>query len=220
MKKILLINLILFQSLIFSQESLSGKYCHSFDDNYSCVNFLENRRFEYNSGGDLGDSYIGAGKYQLVNKELILIFDKAEKVYQSIIEIKSIQTKSNDSIKLNFHFFDSNKIELPFTYVGKDSLSTFSADKFGNLEIIEPKNTSENTYKIWFIGYETLSINLKMDSDKEIIIFLSQWTPKIISSEIIKYELIEIRDSYFKTSESHPYHPYEKNGLIYKKVIK
>ena len=71
---ILLINFILIQTLIFSQESLYGKYCHSFDDVYSCINFLENQRFEYNSGGDLGDSYIGTGKYKLVNNELVLIF--------------------------------------------------------------------------------------------------------------------------------------------------
>ena len=101
MKKILLINFILIQTLIFSQESLYGKYCHSFDDVYSCINFLENQRFEYNSGGDLGDSYIGAGKYQLVNKELILIFDKAEKAaeIENLNDERGRLNKENDDLK-------------------------------------------------------------------------------------------------------------------------
>jgi hypothetical protein len=217
MKKILLIILLFISAVSFSQNELSGKFCHSFNDGFSgvCINFKNNNRFEYEVGGCLGVENFGKGKYQLKDNLLNLIFDKDSAQFQSNIKIETLEFRDRkDSIDLIFHIVEKANPEEPLPAMIFQESDSYEFEKGrqtnneGRLTITKPLNQKSEKYRVLFLGLERFEFTLENDHTKKVTIELAPEAPQIISDKVLTLPLRKITPDLFIT----------ENGEEYKKV--
>lgn len=202
--RIIVINLLLFIStLTFSQEKLLGNYCSIpiGESGVICIDFKENNRFYYQVSDCLGITHIGNGKFKLKDENLNLIFDKAEQSLKSKIKITESQSKSKEKINLKFLIVDENEFEIPANIIRTSHTEHFLFDEFKKAYIVD-KNSPKTKYKIEFIGYETIEIEIDHKSDKLIHIKLFPVQTKIISDKEINLEWIKLNEDEFKSGQN------------------
>jgi hypothetical protein len=215
MRNYYLVILVLFLSSCGTNK-LKGIYCQSFNggDDSTCLTFKEDNKFAYRTSGDLGTYITGKGQYILRNKTLKLIFDKDSVIQKSEVNIEDWSFRDDeetDSIDLIFKVSDGHNKELPLYARISEESSDFAYSKEnyvnrnGALTITKPKSLKTEVYKIEFIGYEILEIELKHDSTKEITATLYPAQPHLISGTTHSYILKDIKKDSFLTSEDYLY---------------
>jgi hypothetical protein len=199
MKTILQTIILLISIVTFSQEKLIGKYCLTIGEgDATCIDFKENNRFEYEVSGCLGVSAIGSGKFELKNEKLNLIFDKAEQVSKSKIKITDSKGESEKEVKLQFKVKDENGIDIPANIIRTSDRKHFFYDELNKVFIVD-KNSPKANYRIEFIGYETLELDINNSSDKIIEIDLFPAQAKVISDKEISWKWEKVNENEFKT---------------------
>ncbi|SOS52758.1 conserved hypothetical protein [Tenacibaculum dicentrarchi] len=200
MKIILQTIMLLITITTFSQEKLIGKYCSIpiGESDVTCIDFKENNRFDYFVSGCLGVSAIGSGKFELKDEKLNLVFDKAEQVSKSEIKITESKAKSEKEIKVKFKVKDENGIEIPANVIRTSDRKHFFFDELNKVFLVD-KNSPKANYKIEFIGYETLELEIDNSYDKIIEIDLFPAQAKVISDKEISWKWEKVNDNEFKT---------------------
>ena len=202
MKQILQTILFLISLVIFSQEKMNGEYCLTFGEgDATCIDFKENNRFDYVVSGCLGISAIGSGNFELKNENLKLIFDKAEQNSKSIIQIAETETQSEKEINLEFEIKDENGIELPANVIRTSDRKHFFFDELNKIFIVD-KNSPKAKYRVEFIGYEPLELEIDHITDKVINIILFPAQAKVISDKEIIMKWKKINDNEFRTGSN------------------
>ena len=199
--KITIQAIILIISLVsFSQETLKGEYCSIplGESDVTCIKFKKDNLFEYKIVGCLGVSAIGSGKFELKGVDLNLIFDNKEPLFRSKIKITEYESKSEKEIKLQFKIHDENGFYIPANIIRLKDQKQFIFDEFNNVFTVD-KNSTKGTYRIEFIGYETVEIEIENNNDKIIEIHLYPSEAKVISETkmIMKWE--RINENEYKT---------------------
>jgi len=202
MKTILQTIILLISLVTFSQEKMNGEYCLTFGEgDATCIDFKENNRFDYVVSGCLGISAIGSGNFELKDENLKLIFDKAEQNSKSIIKIAETETQSEKEINLVFEIKDENGIELPVNVIRTSDRKHFFFDELNKIFIVD-KNSPKAKYRVEFIGYESLELEIDHKTDKVINIILFPTQAKVISDKEIIMKWKKINDNEFRTGSN------------------
>ena len=213
MKPILQTIILLISLVTFSQEQMTGEYCLTFGEgDATCIDFRENNRFDYVVSGCLGISAIGSGSFELNDENLKLIFDKAEQNSKSIIQIAETETQSEKEINLEFKIKDENGIEIPANVIRTSDRKHFFFDELNKIFIVE-KNSPKVKYRVEFIGYETIELEIDHKTDKVITIILFPAQPLLISDKELNWELTEFNKNGFSIGNK----PYGNQFLKLKK---
>ncbi|KJD35347.1 hypothetical protein PW52_09580 [Tamlana sedimentorum] len=199
--KIILLTIILLISIVtFSQEKIIGKYCSVpiGESDVTCIDFKEKNRFAYVVSGCLGISTTGRGKFELKDEKLNLIFDKAEQVSKNEIKITEFKVKSEKEVKFEFKVRDENGIEIPANILRTSYRKHFFFDELNKVFIVD-KNSPKANYRIEFIGYETVELEVDNNTDKIIEVNLFPSQEKVISDKEITLKWIKVNETEFKT---------------------
>ncbi|WP_250433172.1 hypothetical protein [Hanstruepera flava] len=200
MKNIFQVIILLTAVLTFSQEKLIGEYCSIpiGESDVTCIEFKKDNLFKYKITGCLGVSKMGSGKFELKNGSLNLFFDKKNQIPRSTTKITEHESKSEKEVKLQFKIKDENGFDIPANIIRLTNQKHFSFDEYAKVFTID-KNSLKANYKIEFIGYETVDIEIENNTDKMIEIQLFPTQAKIISDTKIIMKWEKINDNEFQT---------------------
>ena len=115
-----------------------------------------------------------SGKFELKDESLNLIFDKTEQVTKSKIQIIETKAESKKKIKIEFDIKDENGFELPANIIRTSDHKHFFFDEVNRIVAVD-KNSPKAKYRVEFIGYETLELEIDNITDKVIKIFRGQY---------------------------------------------
>jgi hypothetical protein len=180
----------------FSQEKLAGKYCSVpiGESDVACFNFEDNYRFDYEVLGCLGLSSFGTGSFEIIDENLLLIFDKKQQIIKSSIEIIESISKSQEAAEFIFDIKDENGFEIPIYIMRLSDSEYFRIDEITQ-NITVKKDSPTETYRISFIGYETIDLKLNSNTDKLIKINLIPVQPLQIFDKEIKLKLDDFNNN-------------------------
>ncbi len=200
MKNIFQVIILLTAVLTFSQEKLIGEYCSIpiGESGVTCIEFKKDKLFKYKITECLGVSTIGSGKFELKDGSLNLFFDKKDQVSRSTIKITENESKSEKEVKIQFKIKDENGFDIPANIIRLTDQKHFIFDEYTKVFMVD-KNSLKANYKIEFIGYETVDIEIENNTDKMIEIQLCPTQAKIISDTKIIMKWEKINDNEFQT---------------------
>lgn len=205
MNKIILILLLNFP-VLWSQNTLNGTYCSSFNTGYgsTCILFQKNGLFEYKTSECLGLSDFGKGRYTFTDSVITLYFGTQTNEFKSNIIIENQGISATDSVSFTFKFLDN--YELPINAFLLEESKQFKnlnnqADKNGHLNLHRPKNGLMEKYKAFFLGYELFEFGLGNEQDKKITIILAPAPPDTISDKILKLKVMDFNDDILITDK-------------------
>jgi hypothetical protein len=214
MKKIVLLNFLLIQITLFSQEKLIGNYCTIpiGESDVTCINFKENNRFVFILSGCLGTYKYGIGNFEIKSSDLILSFDNNDKEFRSEIEISEIKNTTKDSIIHKFKFVDQYGIKMMGVNLHKESgefeFNENISNPNGIITFKYLKNQVNENYEVEFFGYENFKFRIENDKSYEILIKLalskSTWIfgeKRTYQFERIDKELIKIQGEKYKLNK-------------------
>ena len=194
----------------YSQEKLTGKYCLTYGEgDATCIDFIENNRFDYVKSGCLGTIEIGSGKFELKNENLKLIFDKTDLVSKIKIKITDIKTENEKEINLTFNIKDENGNELPANIIRPLNERKYFFYDENNKTFIVYKNSPNAKYRIEFMGYETIEIEINHTNDKKISVIMPRERAEIISDTTRTIKLNKFIDNGLKKNIT-PWDTYKK----------
>src|SRR5688572_10053119 len=115
MKRLFLLFIFLGLLGIQTKAQLKGEFCNSRAFSSTCINFLNEKKFEYRFSDCTSDRE-GTGTYKFKRKELILTFDQPKpKNLDCKVKTEEFESRK-DSVSLNIFVFD--KIYLsPLSFV-------------------------------------------------------------------------------------------------------
>jgi len=187
----------------FSQKRLTGKYCLSWVGGISggtCVKFLENREFSWETGGDMGISSSGRGYYEINESQLFLKFNNDTLTYDSTVKLIETIDKKRDSISLKLKFIDFQKQPVAGLTIILDNTQKYQSDINGILEI---KNIRRSEHALTIhtnnlYALENYSFKIIPKVDTSVLITLHPQKPKLISNETFTYKIVEKSDQELK----------------------
>ena len=221
MKKIYL-GILVFVFISCGTKKLQGIYCHSFNggDDSTCLTFKKDKTFTYETAGDLGIYWTGKGKYNLEKKILELRFDKDSVIQKSTVTTEDLSfrdDKEADSVGLIFKVYDGFNKGIPFygatIYEESDNYSYSkenNVNRNGALTLTKAASNKTESYKIGFLGYETVKVDLDHNTTKEIKVTLYPAQPQIISDTTLTYTLKKVEKDSFLTSQDYLYRKVQK----------
>lgn len=221
MKKIC-ITILILSFFSCGTNKLQGIYCNGFNGGFdsTCLTFKKNKTFTYETAGDLGIYLTGKGKYNLANKILELRFDKDSMIQKSTVKIENLSfrdDKEADSVGLIFKVYDGFNKGIPFygatIYEASDNYSYSkqnNVNRNGALTLTKAASNKRESYKIGFLGYETVNVALDHNFTKEIKVTLYPAQPQIISDTTWTYTLKNIEKDSFLTSQDRLYRKVKK----------
>lgn len=196
MKNIIIVLLILLSFNIFSQTKLKGEFCSSDKlKNFSVCLIFEDKNFVYNEYNDYGYKDYGRGDYSIVNKNLILNFNKSKLFKQSYHKSKFYKD-FKDSVLIKFKIKDRLK-DLPLKNVNiinvkkKNGVLT-NNNGVGVLKL--KKGKSPVDISINFLGYNNYELTLDKSYNYEVDVFLSNDKLIPIKDTTINYKIVEISE--------------------------
>jgi len=182
------------------------------ENNTICVTFIENNKFEYIHSGCLGINIQGHGVYSISNSLLVLKFDKNTTEVKRNVSIEELKRDSKKDINLEFEIKDPYGTKVWMDIIRLSDSTSFRIDEIEpSIKVI--KSAEIDTYRIQFIDYETVDIELNHNSDKKIKVQLVERGPTIISNKEIIYNLSENKLEFYNDKNN----PYGLN--IFKKVL-
>jgi len=169
---------------------------------YDCYTFYNNGEFEFNSGGDLGDSFYGKGDYFFNEKYLILNYNKTKLERLGHNETTPWKTEK-DSIELNFQIMEDNFSKLTLPYANINILSEqkkIVADENGVGKIKLKKSDKVCDILISFFGLKNYKIKVNKAYCYDFKIYLANvYNGKPIKDKVDTLQISEFSDKYFKT---------------------
>lgn len=188
--------------VVFSQQIKEGTYCvesGSAKLNYTCYTFYKNGTFDFKSGKDTEEYYVGKGTYIVKGSELMVDFNKStpkKKGYSKIlfwqqrgdsiyveVEVKNLKKSIVKEGKL-MNISDSSEVKL---------------DKNGK-GVLKIKFTNEKSIiKVTSKGYIEQEFEIKNYYNYKGEVFLSEKSGIPMLNRKITYPLDHVTDSYYVT---------------------
>ncbi|MHB1277673.1 MAG: carboxypeptidase-like regulatory domain-containing protein [Bacteroidia bacterium] len=193
-----LVHLTAIQTFSFGQ--LKGEYCYSFGFGSDCITFLDSNRFEYSSSHCTGHDH-GKGKYMLKGKNLILEFQSDTVIPRGELKIQKEKTTS-EKVTIDVSIFSLsdkeplNGVTVLILDTSNIPLAGTLTDSNGHGSIEVPKTLNSRNLKVQYIGYNSVSSTLTLDSNYRISIYLSENTgERYISKETIYLRIKDITET-------------------------
>ena len=209
-QKVLNVTKILFFIILFfntaeSQNTLDGKYtCLApLQEHYNYYLFNKKGQFEYRRGASLGNDYYGKGEYRILNKKLILNYNKT-KPLKTGHHTSKIWINNKDSINVNFKFFDFDSIPLPaVNVIYKDSLSKYglsgvAANEKGIAKLNLKRDKTNLQFIITNLGFKQYELFIDKNYNYDISVILQKgYTGLPILNQIDTLVIDKKRPKYF-----------------------
>ncbi|MBD1397586.1 hypothetical protein H9Q13_10445 [Pontibacter sp. JH31] len=197
--KLVLTLLILLTFEVKAQ--IKGSFCNSNTYHYSCINFLDEKHFQY-SYSDCTRFREGRGTYRFRNNKLELTFTQIEEpTEKGKISFISKEVK-NDSVQIIIQVFDKLSKELiPFSNVlllDKDQkqLLYSMTNQEGLAKFSLPKSNDQGNIKINSLGFEVLNQNISLDKSYEGAAELIQGPTELVKAgEVWKWKVKKITEN-------------------------
>lgn len=187
--------------------ALEGTFCVEYilKDYSRCLTFKESS-FTYEEKGHIGNTSKSFGEFSIKNNLLILNYNKSKPAKNSYYKT-SYWKNNKDSVivKVNVLDFDGNPIEGA-NILNYEKKIGFVVDAKGCGIIKFPKSKllkKETEFRISFLGYQDLYINLKSEYNYELTTYLAKFNesdPPIIN-QIDTLKLKEITEFFFTVIE-------------------
>lgn len=187
-------------SISLAQNKLEGTYCvdYSMNDIYKCIEFQENRTFEYHTGGDLGDENYGMGQFSFDNGFLILDYNNTPPKEAGYFKYSYWENKG-DSMGIVLKAMNKNDMKNVNVLVLPENV-ILKTNEDGRVEFKIKKSNQTNRLIVSALGYQKLEIVLSNPYNYNIQAHLEKaYTGNPIKDQIDTLKILELNKSFFKT---------------------
>ncbi len=190
---------------VYSQKKINGKFCKEFKirDYGECFTFESDSTFTFKYSGHLGTIDYGKGSYKMLDKLLILNYDKTEPLKIGH-HISKVWTNNSNSIAIHFQIFDFDNIPIPdVNIIYEDSLSKngYSGIVANNDGIAQLTLTRENKdfhFALSNLGFSKYEFTVDKKYNYSISVYLQkQGNGLPIRNQIDTISINKIRAKYF-----------------------
>lgn len=186
-----------------AQQKLTGTFCVSSSTagNYAeCLTFFKSGRFEYSTGGDLGDEFFGKGIYSRENNILILNYNKTELNNFSSYHKYTNLTNNKDLVAIEIKVMNTHGEPIPWVNIFINDNEVKKTNKLGELFLEFQKLESFINFEAAFVGYQRHKFKIRQDLSSKIEVYLKegQFEGTPILNQIDSLNILEFNDKYFK----------------------
>ncbi len=197
---------IVFSINVNAQTKLNGKYCIDYGtkDVYTCITFLEDSTFEYNSGGDFGNNEYGKGIYIIDKDTLILKYNLTEPKLD--VHTESLYwVNSLDSIQVKLRLKETNNGPMAGAHIEISTTKEIHISEMDGSATFKLKKIKELYFgKIRYVGFP--EYHFVIDGTKNYVItthFNKNPLGQPIKNEVKTFLLSDVQENSFRAKNDH-----------------